>query len=150
LDLVSFDSNTSSGRSLDGLFLLRIGVKKENGASPPTPGDFICEMVSPTTHEEGASMYATLRRYEGLEPAKIDELTRVVSEELRPLLAQNPGFLSYELMRSRDAWITSFGVFETKAAAQESNRTADSWIRTNAGGLLANPPTVTSGELVPH
>ena len=95
-------------------------------------------------------MYATLRRYDGLEPSKIDELTRAVSEELRPLLAKAPGFLSYELMRGGDEWITSIGIFESKSAAQDSNRTADSWIRTNAGSLVRNPPGVTSGELVPH
>jgi hypothetical protein len=53
-------------------------------------------------------------------------------------------------MRGGDDWITSIGIFESKAAAQDSNRTADSWIRSNAGSLIANPPAVTSGELVPH
>jgi quinol monooxygenase YgiN len=95
-------------------------------------------------------MYATLRRYDGLDTKKIDELTRVVSDELRPVLAKAPGFLSYELIRGGDGWITSIGIFESKAAAQDSNRTADSWIRTNAGSLVANPPVVTSGEVVAH
>ena len=52
-------------------------------------------------------MFATVRRYEGIDSSNIDELTKKVGESLAPKLSQLPGFSSYFLI---DTSRTSFRI----------------------------------------
>ena len=47
-------------------------------------------------------MYATHRRYEGIDQSRIEELTRKVNESLIPRLSKLPGFKGYYLMEAGD------------------------------------------------
>jgi hypothetical protein len=96
-------------------------------------------------------MHATVRRYEGIDQTKKDELTRKVGESLMPTLSKLPGFNGYFLIESGNDIFTSVGLFDTSAEGDESTRVAASWVRDEKlEMILPNPPKVTAGEVIAH
>jgi hypothetical protein len=96
-------------------------------------------------------MHATVRRYEGIDQAKKDELMRKVGESLMPRLSELPGFNSYYLIESGNGVFTSVGLFDSSAQGDESTRIAANWVRNEKlETTLPNPPKVTSGEVIAH
>ena len=94
-------------------------------------------------------MHATLRRYEGIDKSRTDELTRKVGESLMPRLSELPGFSGYYLIGADDGVVSSIGIFDTAAQADESTRVAATWVREQKlESALPNPPMVTSGEVI--
>lgn len=94
-------------------------------------------------------MYVTMRRYEGIDNARRDELKRKVDETLAPKLSKLPGFNGYFLIDAGDGIMSSIGLFETSAQADESTRVASTWLRDEKlEGILPNPPKVTHGEVL--
>jgi hypothetical protein len=80
-----------------------------------------------------------------------DELMRKVDESLVPSLAKLPGFSGYYLIEAGDGVMSSIGLFETLAQADESNRVAATWVREEKlESALPNPPQITGGEVVFH
>jgi hypothetical protein len=95
-------------------------------------------------------MHAILRRYEGMDRSRSDELSKKVNETLVPSLSELPGFKGYFLIEA-DNVMTSIGLFENSAQADESTRVASNWVRDEKlETLLPNPPKVTSGEVIAH
>ena len=74
-------------------------------------------------------MYATVRRYEGIDKVRSEEVTRKVSESLLPSLSRLPGFGGYYLIDAGEGVFTSFGLFENAEQAHESTRIAARWVR---------------------
>ena len=96
-------------------------------------------------------MHATVRRYEGIDQTKKDELTRKVGESLMPTLSKLPGFNGYFLIESGNGVFTSVGLFDTSAEGDESTRVAANWLRDEQlEAILPNPPKVTAGEVIAH
>ena len=96
-------------------------------------------------------MHATIRRYEGVDQNRTDELTRKVSESLVPKLSKLEGFSEYYLIETTDGIMTSVGIFDTPTHASESTRIAADWIiEENLERALPNPPKVTEGEIIAH
>jgi hypothetical protein len=96
-------------------------------------------------------MYATVRRYEGIDESRADELKRKVDQSLMPRLSKLPGFSGYFLIESGKDGMTSFGVFETPAQGEESTRVATKWLHEEKlDAVLPNPPKVTGGEVIAH
>ena len=96
-------------------------------------------------------MHATVRRYEGIDQTKKDELTRKVAESLMPTLSKLPGFHGYYLIEAGNGVFTSVGLFDTSAEGDESTRVAASWVRDEKlETILPNPPKVTAGEVIAH
>src|SRR5215211_7916684 len=96
-------------------------------------------------------MYATLRRYEGIEPSHTDELTKKVGESLAPRLSKLPGFSGYFLIDTGEGVMSSIGLFDTSTQATESTRVASEWVRDEKlDTILKNPPKVTDGEVIVH
>jgi hypothetical protein len=94
-------------------------------------------------------MYATVRRYEGIDQSRRDEMVAKVSKSLLPRLKALPGFTGYYLMESGNGVMSSIGVFDTSAQADESTRVAATWVREEKlETALPNPPKVTGGEVV--
>lgn len=94
-------------------------------------------------------MHVTMRRYDGIDNARRDELKRKVDETLTPKLSKLPGFNGYFLIDAGDGVMSSIGIFETSAQADESTRVASTWVREEKlEGILPNPPKVTDGELL--
>jgi hypothetical protein len=96
-------------------------------------------------------MFATVRRYEGIDSSNIDELTKKVNETLAPKLSQLPGFSSYFLIDTGNGVMSSIGLFDTSTQANESTRVASEWVRDEKlENILQNPPKVTDGEVIVH
>ena len=96
-------------------------------------------------------MHATIRRYEGVDQARSDELTRRIDESLVPKLSKLDGFKGYYLIESGNGAMSSFGLFENAEQADESTRITASWVRDEKLEMaLPNAPKVTSGKVVTH
>ena len=96
-------------------------------------------------------MYATVRRYEGVDQSRTDELTKKVDESLMPRLSELPGFEGYYLIEAGNGIMSSIDLFETSAQADESTRVAATWVREEKlETALPNPPKITDGEVIVH
>jgi hypothetical protein len=96
-------------------------------------------------------MFATVRRYEGIDASNRDELTKKVGESLAPRLSKLPGFSSYFLIDTGDGVMSSIGLFDTSTHASESTRVASEWVHDEKlERILKNPPKVTDGEVIVH
>jgi hypothetical protein len=96
-------------------------------------------------------MHATVKRYEGVDQSRTDELTKKVDETLLPRLSKLPGFEGYYLIEAGNGVMSSIGLFETSAQADESTRVAANWVREEKlETALPNPPTITDGEVIVH
>ena len=94
-------------------------------------------------------MHATIRRYEGVDQNRTEELTEKVGESLAPKLSKLPGFAGYYLIEAGNGVMSSFGLFENAAQAEESTRVVATWIRDEKlETALPNPPSITSGEVI--
>jgi hypothetical protein len=94
-------------------------------------------------------MYATIRRYEGVDHARTDELTRKVNETLLPRLSETEGFRGYYLIEAGDGIMSSVSFFKTQEQADESTRLVSSWVRDEKlDTALPNPPKITGGEVI--
>ena len=94
-------------------------------------------------------MHATVRRYEGVDASRTDELTKKVNETLIPRLSKLPGFDGYFLVEADNDVMTSFSLFDTSAHADESTRVASSWVRDEKlESALPNAPKITLGEVI--
>jgi hypothetical protein len=96
-------------------------------------------------------MYATHRRYEGIDQSRIEELTRKVNESLIPRLSELPGFRGYFLMEAGDGVVRSTSLFDTSMQAEDSTRVAAEWTREEKlEQLVPNPPKVTLRKVIAH
>ena len=94
-------------------------------------------------------MYATVRRYEGIDKVRSEEITRKVGDSLLPALSKLPGFAGYYLIDAGEGVFTSIGLFEDAREAHESTRMAASWVREQKlESALPNTPKITAGPVV--
>ncbi len=73
-------------------------------------------------------MHATIRRYEGVDPARFSEVAGKVNEKLVPKLRELPGFAGYYLIEGSGGVLSSLGLFETSEQADESTMLVSKWI----------------------
>lgn len=96
-------------------------------------------------------MHATIRRYEGVDESRTDELVKNVDEKLLPRLSKLPGFDGYYLIEAGNGVMSSIGFFDSSAEADESTRVAAAWVREEKlEQALPNPPKITGGEVIVH
>jgi hypothetical protein len=96
-------------------------------------------------------MHATIRRYEGIDQNRVDELVKKVGESLVPRLSKLPGFNGYYLIEANNGVMSSFGFFDTSAQADESTRVAANWVREEKlESALPNPPKIMGGNVIVH
>ena len=77
-------------------------------------------------------MHVTMRRYEGVDETRREELAKKVIE-------------------AGNGVVSSIGFFDTSAQADESTRVAATWVRDEKlDEILKNPPKVTDGEVIAH
>jgi hypothetical protein len=100
--------------------------------------------------EGSRTMYALIRQYEGLDATTRETATKKANFELRPILANSPGFVSYELIQPEGKIdsVTSISVFNTRTDAEASSKVAEDWVHTNLPSMTK--PLKVSGELVVH
>ena len=96
-------------------------------------------------------MFATIRRYEGVDVTRINEVTGKVNETLVPQLRDLPGFAGYYLIEAGNGVMSSLGLFETREQADESTMLVTKWIASEKlERAIPNPPKITSGKVVAH
>ena len=94
-------------------------------------------------------MHAIVRRYEGIDSKRTDELTQKVGESLTPRLSKLPGFGGYFLIEAGNGVMSSVNFFDTSAQADESTRVVAEWLREEKlESLVPNPPKITGGEVI--
>ncbi|HVC86158.1 MAG TPA: hypothetical protein VNC40_01885 [Gaiellaceae bacterium] len=94
-------------------------------------------------------MYATVRRYEGIDKVRSEEITRKAKDSLLPSISRLPGFAGYFMIDAGESVLTSVSLFETSDQAHESTRLAATWVRENdLVGALPNTPKITAGPLI--
>jgi hypothetical protein len=91
-------------------------------------------------------MHAAICCYENV-VGPIDEVTRA-GRALTALLSQAPGFISYAVLDSGCAALTSISVFETQAELEQGNRMVARWVAEHLAVALPHPPRITSGEVI--
>ena len=96
-------------------------------------------------------MYATVRRYEGIDKVRSEEITRKVGDSLLPSLKMLPGFAGYYLIDAGESVFTSISLFENAKDAHESTRIAARWVRAQKlESALPNTPKITAGPVIQH
>jgi hypothetical protein len=94
-------------------------------------------------------MFATVRRYEGVDASRTDELTEKVNDSLMPRLSKLPGFGGYYLIEGGNGIMTSVSLFETAAQADESTNLVRGWLKDEQlEKALPNAPKITTGEVI--
>lgn len=93
-------------------------------------------------------MHASIRRYEGLDASRINEVTGKVNETLIPRLRELPGFSGYYLIEGGGI-LSSLALFETSEQADKLTMLVSQWITDEKlDGAMLNAPKITSGEVV--
>jgi hypothetical protein len=96
-------------------------------------------------------MFATIRRYDGVDQNRTTELTSKVNETLVPKLSTLPGFAGYYLIEAGNGVFSSLGLFETPEQGKESSNVVASWIRDEKlESLIPNEPKITTGKVIAH
>ena len=96
-------------------------------------------------------MHATIRRYEGVDTTRMNEVAGKVNETLVPQLRELPGFSGYYLIEADNGVLSSLGLFETSGQAEESTNLVTKWISDeNFTSVIPSPPKITSGKVVAH
>ena len=94
-------------------------------------------------------MHATIRRYEGVDATRTNEVAGKVNETLVPQLRELPGFAGYYLIEAGNGVLSSLGLFETPEQADESTKLVAKWITDeNFDTAIPNAPKITSGKVV--
>ena len=96
-------------------------------------------------------MFATIRRYDGVDQNRVVELTRKVNETLVPKLEKLSGFKGYYLIEAGNGVFSSLSLFETTEQAKESTKIVATWIRDEKlDTMIPNEPKITNGQVVVH
>jgi heme-degrading monooxygenase HmoA len=94
-------------------------------------------------------MYTVIRRY-NVAPGSADTIVQKISESFIPLISQMPGFIGWHLVNPGDGTIASISMFEDKAGAEASTKTATEWVRQNLASVIRTAPVIVTGEIVAH
>ena len=96
-------------------------------------------------------MHATIRRYEGVDMTRTNEVTSKIKQTLVPQLRKLPGFEGYYLIEADNGVLSSLGLFETSEQAGESTKLFSKWITDeNFSSAIPNAPKITTGKVVAH
>ena len=96
-------------------------------------------------------MHATIRRYEGVDATRTNEVVGKVNETLVPKLRDLPGFHGYFLIEGGSGVMSSLGLFDTSEQADRSTKVVSTWITDeHLDKVIPNAPKITSGKVVAH
>jgi hypothetical protein len=94
-------------------------------------------------------MHATIRRYEGVDQNRTDELSTKINKSLAPKLSKLPGFSGYYLIETGNGVMSSLSLFDNAEQAEESTRVAATWLRDEQlEDAFPNSPKVTNGKVL--
>lgn len=92
-------------------------------------------------------MHTVMRRYSGKGAAQLFDLLEHKKAEVEKVIREVPGLRSYTLVRTGDGGI-SVTVCDDEAGTDASVKIATDWIKANAAGVSAAPPTVAEGAAI--
>jgi len=94
-------------------------------------------------------MHAIVRRYEGIDTKRTDELKRKVDESLTARLKKLDGFSGFYLIEADNGVMSSVNFFDTSSHADESTRVVAEWLREEKlDTVVPNPPKITGGKVI--
>ena len=91
-------------------------------------------------------VFASVRVYDGVDPADQDEIARLTAAGFLPILRDSDGFIAYFLLSEGDT-LAAINAFETAEQAAASNASAREFVVANLAPLLPNAPTVVQGPM---
>jgi hypothetical protein len=92
-------------------------------------------------------VHANVRLYR-ISPDAIDETMHLADEHLADRLAEEPGFIAYELMAAEDGNICSMTIFEDREGAEHSQEIAADFVRDQLSGLEIERTSSMTGEVM--
>ena len=93
--------------------------------------------------------FAVIRHYH-FDPKNSAEIDRQVREGFVPIIRRAKGFIRYYWLDTGSGEAASFGVFQTKAGADESVRLAADFVKEHLSKLMTSKPEIIEGPVVAH
>jgi quinol monooxygenase YgiN len=93
------------------------------------------------------TMYASIRQGT-VNPGQVKEFAQVLRDEIAPTMAKIGGFVGYYAVDLGDNRLMGISLFEDLAGAEEASRQASEYGKTKLQRFLAEPLTVSSGQVV--
>lgn len=91
-------------------------------------------------------MHLTIRKYRKVDGDR-KQLVELVNREFVPLVSRIDGFEDFYAFFADDGTLNSVSVFRDAKGADESVRTAATWVEQKLAKLLPEKPEVISGEV---
>ena len=92
-------------------------------------------------------MYASIRRYR-MGAGSMDDAMHLADTELADRLAEEPGFVDYQVLATGDDTITSMTIFEDEEQCLASNDMAAEFLREHMGPFQVERLDVFGGEVM--
>lgn len=92
-------------------------------------------------------MFTTIRRYR-CDPASVPEIAHAVDEHFADRLAEQPGFVAYEIVDCGSGEIFSTTVFTDRQTAERSTDMANQFIAERLSGIELERLGVDTGEVL--
>jgi hypothetical protein len=92
-------------------------------------------------------MHASIREYQG-DPADIAEIAHRADESFADKLAQQPGFMAYELIDCGDGRVVTMSVFTNQESANASADLAAEFVRDQLAGFTLERTGARTGEVL--
>ena len=93
------------------------------------------------------SVFISIRHYQAVDPANIQELERITREGFVPIISGSDRFIAYYAVYPTDGTDVTISIFETREQARASNDLAREFIVENLAPLLPNPPRIVEGAV---
>jgi hypothetical protein len=92
-------------------------------------------------------MYASFRRYR-MGAGSIDDAMHIADTEFADRLAEQPGFLDYQVVATSENMITSVTIFEDEEQCLATNDMAAEFVREHLGAFQIERLEVFGGEVM--
>jgi hypothetical protein len=92
-------------------------------------------------------MFANVRQYRTA-PETIDQTMHLADTELADRLAQQPGFVAYELVAADDGTVCSMTIFQDLDGAERSQEMAAEFVREHLAGIEIERIGGMTGEVM--
>ena len=96
---------------------------------------------------EEKRMYASIRRYR-MGAGSMDDAMHLADTQLADRLAEEPGFVDYQVVATGDDTITSMTIFEDEEQCLASNDMAAEFVREHLGPFQIERLDVFGGEVM--
>ena len=92
-------------------------------------------------------MFANMRQYR-IAAGQLDEAMHLADTELADRLAEEPGFVAYELMATEDGNVCSMTIFEDREGAERSQDLAAEFVRDHLSDMEIERTGGLTGEVM--